>query len=39
MICKYFENSLYCKPNPQLNYPLPADYIDKMLNKLEKIFD
>lgn len=39
MICKYFENILYCKPNVQLPYPVPGEYLDKMLIKLQKILD
>lgn len=39
MVCKFFENALYCKPQPQLPYPIPSDYLDKMLIKLEKIFE
>lgn len=37
VIGKYFLNSLL-KAAPELSYPLPIEYLDKMLLRLEKIF-
>jgi hypothetical protein len=38
-IYRFFTNTLFCKANPQLSLPIPPDYLDKLLVKLEKIFD
>lgn len=38
-ICKYFFGSLLNKPSPQISYPILGDYADKLLRKLDKVFD
>ena len=38
IIAKFFLNSLYMRPLAQLAYPLPVEYIDKMLIKIDKLF-
>lgn len=36
-IAKFFMNSLYLRPLPQLAYPLPLEYLEKLINKMDKV--
>ena len=38
VIAKYFLGTLFMKGIPELNYPLPIEYLDKLLIRMEKIF-
>jgi hypothetical protein len=35
----YFTNNLYCKTNAQISLPISIDYLDKLIIKIDKIFD
>ena len=36
-IAKFFMNSLYMRPIPQLAYPLPLEYLEKLIQKMDKV--
>jgi hypothetical protein len=38
-IYKFFLNSLFLRSTPHITYPLPAEYIDKLLDAVEKLVE
>ena len=38
-IHRFFLSSLFMKPYPTMNYPIPSEYIDKLLDAVDKILN
>jgi hypothetical protein len=38
-IHRFFLNALFLRPLPHLTFPVPADYIDRLLEAMDKALD
>ena len=38
-IHRFFLNNLFLRPNASITYPIPNEYINKLLEEMEKILD
>ena len=38
-IHRFFLNNLFLRPNASITYPIPNDYINKLLEEVEKVLD
>ena len=38
-IYRFFLNNLFCRPTAHIGYPIPSEYIDRLLEGIEKITD
>lgn len=38
-IHRFFLNTLFLRPAPYVTFPIPTEYIDKLLEAVEKVLD